>query len=393
MAEIVGSLFGLSPDMYRRASQERDFAQAQAIGARASAPGTMMSPSLGPIYAEAAQQGQMIGRGVGALLGAQDPELQRITQIQQLSSQFDLSSADGMRDFARALQPIAPNESMMAAKRADEMTTSGLTRKKTQADITRTEGLISKEDAAAAQNEQLRAELAALPPTATNADRIAVVSRYGNPDVILRTLQASDDRQAALEQRRETADANRAQRQETAALTAATREETRSAKQLREDEKRQDRLDKQSQSANAAIAGADRIINEVGEAKAKVSGFTAGLGSYLSVLPLTEAKDLSKRLTTIKANLGFDRLQQMRDASPTGGALGQVAVQELIALQSTIASLDQDQSPAQLKQALDKIETSYAKWRETVMQAGKSTTGNQAAGAREIDFNSLPKRK
>jgi hypothetical protein len=159
------------------------------------------------------------------------------------------------------------------------------------------------------------------------------------------------------------------------------------------DEKRQDRLDKQAQSANAAIAGADRIINEVGEAKAKVSGFTAGLGSYLSVLPLTEAKDLSKRLTTIKANLGFDRLQQMRDASPTGGALGQVAVQELIALQSTIASLDQDQSPAQLKQALDKIETSYARWRDTVRQAGKATVGGQDTVANEIDFNSLPKRK
>jgi transcriptional regulator with XRE-family HTH domain len=255
------------------------------------------------------------------------------------------------------------------------MEQAGLTRQKTAADI----GVTQRKES---QEERLRAELAALPPTATNADRIAVVSRYGNPDVILRTLQASEDRQAALEQRRATA-----------GLAAAQREDTRTQKQMREDEKRQDRLDKQAQSANAAIAGADRIIQEVGEAKEKVSGFTAGLGSYLSVLPLTEAKDLSKRLTTIKANLGFDRLQQMRDASPTGGALGQVAVQELIALQSTIASLDQDQSPAQLKQALDKIETSYARWRDTVRQAGKATVGGQPTGSNEIDFNSLPKRK
>ena len=372
---IVGGLFGVSPEMYRRATQERDYAQAMGAGRMAATPGTMMSPSLAPIYAEAAQSGQLIGKGVGALLGAQDPELQRITQIQQLSSQFDLTSPEGMRDFAQALQPIAPNESMMAAKRADEMMQSSLTRQKTAADI----GVTQRKES---QEERLRAELAALPPTATNADRIAVVSRYGNPDVILRTLQASEDRQAALEQRKATA-----------GLAAATREETRSAKEMAADEKRQEKLDKQAQSANAAIAGADRIINEVGEAKAKVSGFTAGLGSYLSVLPLTEAKDLSKRLTTIKANLGFDRLQQMRDASPTGGALGQVAVQELIALQSTIASLDQDQSPAQLRDALDKIEKSYSNWRETVRQAGKATTGGQAASAKEIDFNSLPKRK
>jgi len=90
---------------------------------------------------------------------------------------------------------------------------------------------------------------------------------------------------------------------------------------------------------------------------------------------------LSKRLTTIKANLGFDRLQQMRDASPTGGALGQVAVQELIALQSTIASLDQDQSPTQLKEALDKIEFHYSNWRDTVRKSGKATQSGAAPEA------------
>ena len=74
----------------------------------------------------------------------------------------------------------------------------------------------------------------------------------------------------------------------------------------------------------------------------------------------------------------------MRDASPTGGALGQVAVQELVALQSTIASLDQDQSPQQLKDALDKIELHYSNWRNTIRQSLKSptaTTGGQAGTA------------
>jgi hypothetical protein len=320
------------------------------------------------------QGGAGIGRGLQGLLGG-DAELEKVSQIKQLSSQFDLTTPQGARQFAQALQPFAPQEAMLAVREADRMEQAGLGRQKTMADI----GVTQRKEA---QEENLRAELAALPPTATAADRIAVVSKYGNPDVILRTLQASEDRQAALEQRRTTA-----------GLAAAQREETRSIKQMALDEKRQEKLDKQEQSANAAIMGADRIIKEVGEARDKVSGFTAGLGSYLSVLPLTEAKDLSKRLTTIKANLGFDRLQQMRDASPTGGALGQVAVQELIALQSTIASLDQDQSPAQLKQALDKIETSYANWRNVVRQAGKATVSTQPSGANEIYFNSLPKRK
>jgi transcriptional regulator with XRE-family HTH domain len=365
MAEIVNSLFGIAPEQLMRQREVTDANNAFRFAQLSPMERAQMS-----IY----QGGAGLGRVASGLLGG-DPEMQKVSQIQQLSSQFDLTTPDGVRQFAQALQPFAPNEAMMAAKRADEMEQSGLTRQKTAADI----GVTQRKES---QEERLRAELAALPPTATAADRIAVVSKYGNPDVILRTLQASEDRQAALEQRRATA-----------GLAAAQREETRSAKQMREDEKRQDRLDKQAQSANAAIAGADRIIQEVGEAKAKVSGFTAGLGSYLSILPATEAKDLSKRLTTIKANLGFDRLQQMRDASPTGGALGQVAVQELIALQSTIASLDQDQSPAQLRESLDKIEKSYSNWRETVRQAGKATVGTQSPVANEIDFNSLPKRK
>ena len=366
MAEIVGGLFGVSPEQLMRQRQATDTANAFRFANLDPMQRAQMA-----IY----QGGAGLGRAAQGLLGG-DPELERVSQIKQLSSQFDLTTAEGARDFAKALQPFAPNEAIMAIREADRMEQAGLTRQKTAADI----GVTQRKES---QEERLRAELAALPPTATNADRIAVVSRYGNPDVILRTLQASEDRQAALEQRRATA-----------GLAAATREETRSAKQMAADEKRQEKLDKQEQAANAAIMGADRIIKEVGEARDKVSGFTAGLGSYLSVLPLTEAKDLSKRLTTIKANLGFDRLQQMRDASPTGGALGQVAVQELIALQSTIASLDQDQSPAQLKQALDKIETSYANWRNIVRQAGKATVGGQpAGGSNEIDFNSLPKRK
>ena len=45
----------------------------------------------------------------------------------------------------------------------------------------------------------------------------------------------------------------------------------------------------------------------------------------------------------------------MREASPTGGALGQVAVQELEALQATLASLNPDQSEGQLRQNLARV--------------------------------------
>ena len=122
---IVGGLFGVSPEMYSQARNARDYAQVLDIGTRYAAPGTMMSPSLGPLYAQAAQTGQLLGKGVGGLLGVEDPELKRITAIKDLSSQFDLTSPTGMREFARSLQQIAPQEAMMAAKRADEMMAVG----------------------------------------------------------------------------------------------------------------------------------------------------------------------------------------------------------------------------------------------------------------------------
>ena len=87
-----------------------------------------------------------------------------------------------------------------------------------------------------------------------------------------------------------------------------------------------------------------------------VSGWTAGAGSVLAGIPGSPAKDLQAAIETIKANLGFDELQTMRDNSPTGGALGQVAVQELEALRSTLSSLDQAQSPEQVVASLKRIQ-------------------------------------
>lgn len=134
--------------------------------------------------------------------------------------------------------------------------------------------------------------------------------------------------------------------------------------------KQEENRERKSQQQSNIISTIDNIMNTIGTAEKQISGFTAGtLGSPLSLIPGTPARDLASNLETIKANLGFDRLQQMRDASPTGGALGQVAIQELVALQSTVASLDIAQSPSQLERNLKKIKGHYEKWRDAVRKA------------------------
>lgn len=120
---------------------------------------------------------------------------------------------------------------------------------------------------------------------------------------------------------------------------------------------------------DAQIAQAESVLGTIRDAKGLTGYTTAGVGGMLSGVPATPARNLQAKLETVKANLGFDRLQQMRDNSPTGGALGAVAVQELTALQSTVASLDQLQSPPQLAKALEKIEGHYTRWLDIMKQA------------------------
>jgi hypothetical protein len=66
-----------------------------------------------------------------------------------------------------------------------------------------------------------------------------------------------------------------------------------------------------------------------------------------------EAVDVKRKLETLQSIVSFDRLQQMRDASPTGGALGAVSERELALLQSSMGALSNDMSQDDLIKTLD----------------------------------------
>jgi hypothetical protein len=123
------------------------------------------------------------------------------------------------------------------------------------------------------------------------------------------------------------------------------------------------------------------ILDTINTSYKQVGGNTAGFGgSIMSVLAGSEAVDLESNLETITAVLGFDQLQAMRDASPTGGALGQVSERELIALQSTVASLKQKQSTGQLKKNLNKVKKHYQNWLSTLDGVNPDIKDNSIPG-------------
>jgi hypothetical protein len=94
MAEIVQSLFGVSPESYQQAQQQRADAQA------------LQYAKLDPFQ----QANYAIGRGayglagaIGGALGGQDPELQRITLRQQIASQIDFTDPASIQQGMNAL--------------------------------------------------------------------------------------------------------------------------------------------------------------------------------------------------------------------------------------------------------------------------------------------------
>ena len=84
-----------------------------------------------------------------------------------------------------------------------------------------------------------------------------------------------------------------------------------------------------------------------------------GFGAWLKDVPNTQAKGTAGMIATIKANIGFAELNDMRQASPTGGALGQVSNKEIDFLQSVLGNLDQAQNKEDVLRVLGDIEYWY----------------------------------
>jgi hypothetical protein len=105
------------------------------------------------------------------------------------------------------------------------------------------------------------------------------------------------------------------------------------------------------EKAYAVVSSVDDAIDILDEH----GGWAAGFGSWLKDIPTTPASRMKLALDTIKAQIGFKELQAMREASKTGGALGQVTVRELELLQRTIAAIEPELKPEDLKSNLKKV--------------------------------------
>lgn len=155
------------------------------------------------------------------------------------------------------------------------------------------------------------------------------------------------------------------------------------SKEERLKEKRELRQDMKIDAAFTTVQNLNDVIAQL-EREEKEGGLSsAGLsGQLLSWIGGTKFKNLAESLKTIKANIGFDQLAFLKEASETGGALGQVSNFELESLQAVRGSLDQTQSPAQLLRNIKRVKETYGDYLRSVYNNPKVSTEVKAEAAR-----------
>lgn len=109
-------------------------------------------------------------------------------------------------------------------------------------------------------------------------------------------------------------------------------------------------------SGGIVLEDVDRAVAAIEENPTLTTGL---IGEWTKGIAGTPAKKVENLLQTVRANAAFDRLQQMRDASPTGGALGGVAIEELNLLKNAIGSLEQSNDSEDLVYNLRRVQKIY----------------------------------
>ena len=107
-------------------------------------------------------------------------------------------------------------------------------------------------------------------------------------------------------------------------------------------------------------SGVNDLLGEITDAFSNTNYWTTGVGGAItSHVPGTTGFELKNTFSSILSDVGFDRLQKMRDESPTGGALGQVSNFEIDLLKASLTGISQLEDPEAVRKALLKVRGYY----------------------------------
>lgn len=283
-------------------------------------------------------------------------------------------------------------------------------------------------NAEAQRREQaFRSELAGLGPNPTQEQVVGIATKYGTPKDIMKAQQSSLDRQATLTANREAAAARLEQAKaagdqlhelkmaqlksqqdrdaEIARHNAAMENLNLQIAQLRTDAQKekppsgyrkttdgnleaipggpadtklQGQLNQDTAVLNNSVSDMDRLATAANELlQHRGLGGITGMRGAIPNIPGTPAADAQAKLDTLKSQVGFSVLQNMRNNSKTGGALGQVSDRENALLQANLAALANSQSEDQMRESLQKIIDYTAGAKERLRQAYNMKHGDK----------------
>jgi hypothetical protein len=203
MAEIVQSLFGVSPESYQQAQQQR--ADAQALQFAQLSPFQQANFAIG-------RGANMLGGAIGGALGGQDPELQRVTMRQQIARQLNPGDPASIQQAIAALQQSGDAEgAMMLQGEYRKLQESNALIAQRGAAQQASLASAAKTQLSVDQETKLRDELSKLGPNATEDQIRDVMVKYGDPDKVLTALTSAatraEDRASRERLAKETADA------------------------------------------------------------------------------------------------------------------------------------------------------------------------------------------
>ena len=120
-----------------------------------------------------------------------------------------------------------------------------------------------------------------------------------------------------------------------------------------------------SQAQAQTIDKLDQNLTSMDRALDNIDWTTTGVGGkIMSQIPGTDAYNLYQTLDTLKATVAFRELIEMRNASKTGGALGNVSNREIQLLYSSFAPLSEGMSADELRKSVMQMTHHYEamKW-------------------------------
>lgn len=139
--------------------------------------------------------GSQLGSSIAGLFGVDttDPLVKRARRLEQLRSQVDTTTPEGLRQLATLLQQEDPETALKAVQMAQQMELQGAKIRGEEAKATRAQQEVERED-------NLRNALATLPEGATDKDIRKALMKFGSADKLLTVLTSEADRAAQREQ-------------------------------------------------------------------------------------------------------------------------------------------------------------------------------------------------